>query len=562
MTKKSRITQPSNSKTGLPNDGTHAFSLLEAAPFLLQGGKRFIWHDASLCKGLLRLKNGSLPKTAQDWSLRLSPEDNRKRNAALRKLTWDGARYAIRYQLLRGDARFIWVEERGERLSGDDKSAAEIAGVIINIDAAKKDQSRAAYKASHDELTGLWSMAKFSESLDQICAYTQSYKLSAICLQLRVNSLANINQIYGYEQGNSLLKDIASRLEGLLRTPDIIARVSGDCFGVGLHLDNIENIETEITRLQEALSDKSYASPHGPLKVEFTAAYVRLGEQVQTGLQAIEHTSSALQNTSHSDVMAAPITLESKTPSRRATTADDILTALNDRRISLAFQPIIDTKTRELHHYECLLRLRTDEGQIISAGSFIMASERLGLVHLLDRRALELAGEALRLYPDIHMALNVSAATVKDLGTAEAYIAALKALGPDVKRVSLELTETVALEDPAMASRFSVEARGLGCEFAIDDFGSGYTTFQNLMAIEADMIKIDGSFIEGIAHTPHKETFVRMMVDLAQTFGVKTVAEMVDSRADAELLKRLGVDYLQGYMFGVPSAAPAWRSAS
>ena len=156
----------------------------------------------------------------------------------------------------------------------------------------------------------------------------------------------------------------------------------------------------------------------------------------------------------------------------------------------------------------------------------------------------------------------MSAGTVKNKDIADDYIAALRALGPDVNRVTLELTETLALEDPAMASRFSDEARSLGCEFAIDDFGAGYTTFRNLLAIEADTIKIDGKFIQNLSSSPNNQTFVRMMVDLAQTFGVKTVAEMVDNPADADLLERLGVDYLQGYMFGIPSAAPAWGEES
>jgi len=243
----------------------------------------------------------------------------------------------------------------------------------------------------------------------------------------------------------------------------------------------------------------------------------------------------------------------------RETTAQDILDALNQRRIQLAFQPILEAETSQLHHYECLLRLRREDGELVSAGRFIMAAERLGLVHLLDRRALELASETLLKEPDIHLALNVSAGTVKDKGTASEYITALKALGPRAEQITLELTETFALDDPAKASAFSNDARALGCSFAIDDFGSGYTTFQNLMAIEADTIKIDGTLIQGIATDHNKQTFIRIMVDLAQTFGVNTVAEMVDDRADADILRRLGVDYLQGFMFGVPSAAPSWQ---
>jgi len=202
------------------------------------------------------------------------------------------------------------------------------------------------------------------------------------------------------------------------------------------------------------------------------------------------------------------------------------------------------------------LRLRRDDGEMVSAGDFIMAAERLGCVHLLDRRALEIARETLLAYPTIHIALNVSAATVKTSETADAYLDALKTLGKATERVIVEMTETVALDDPAMASRFSVEVRALGCRFSIDDFGAGHTTFRNLMAIEADEIKIDGSFIRDLSLTPHKQVFVRMMVDLAQTFSVKTVAEMVGSREDADLLTRIGVDYLQGYMFGLPGPAP------
>jgi len=548
----------------LPSESDHALKLLGAAPFLLRDNHNFVWKGQELCKLLLKISNGPVPETVEDWTARLSPEANRARSKAIRSLTWDGAQYRVTYQVTLDDARQIWVEERGERLSGAEKLPTDISGVITNVDASHKAQDRAAYTANHDELTGLWNATRMREGLNNIIAFTQRHRSESLCLRLRISNLPDINDTYGYEIGDSLLKAIASRLEEMTRAPDIVARISGIGFSLGLYNTKASDAAAVAKRLHETLSDVPYASPHGPLFAELEMAYTSLGDQAHSASEALMQTHAALQSNTHKSDIIVSYTTDmaiSHRPRRRRdeTTADDILTALNDRRISLAFQPIIDAKTRDLHHYECLLRLRTDEGEVISAGSFIMASERLGLVHMLDRRALELAGDALRKYPDIHIALNVSAGTVKDLGTADGYIAALKALGPDVKRVTLELTETVALEDPAMASRFSVETRTLGCEFAIDDFGSGYTTFRNLMAIEADTIKIDGTFIEGIAHTPHKETFVRMMVDLAQTFSVKTVAEMVDSRADADLLKRLGVDYLQGYIFGVPSAAPAWR---
>ncbi len=549
-----------------PSDNHHALSLLEAAPFLLRKNHTFIWQDDTLCKSLLRISRGAAPETVGAWTQRLSPESNRERNRALSSLTWDGAQYSVTYQILMDDERKIWVHERGERLAGNGKMPTEISGVVINVDNSQTALSRAAYLAYHDELTGLWNLSRLKEGLDHIISHVQRYRSHALCLRLRVSNLTDINQSYGYEVSDKLLKAIAKRLEDMVRSPDVVGRISGVSFALGLFETKEEEAESVAERLREALSDTPYPSAHGPLFAEIDIASTTLGERAQSSFDALSQTHTALQSSKQPQSKHVAFTSDMAIvhrPLRRDnTTADDILMALNDRRISLAFQPIVDAKTRDLHHYECLLRLRSDEGEVVSAGNFIMAAERLGLVHMLDRRALELAGEALRQYPDIRVALNVSAGTVKDLATADSYIAALKALGPAAKRVTLELTETVALEDPAMASRFSVETRTLGCEFAIDDFGSGYTTFRNLMAIEADTIKIDGAFIEGIAFTPHKETFVRMMVDLAQTFSVKTVAEMVDSRADANLLKRLGVDYLQGYMFGIPSAAPDWRRAS
>ena len=550
-----------------PCDSHHALSLLGAAPFLLRDNKNFIWQDESLCKSLLRIRQGRAPATTELWASRLTAKAQRLRADAISNLTWDGAQYAVTYSVQMDDMREIYVQERGERLSGTGPTAMEISGVMLNVNDNETEKHRAAYAASHDSLTGLWNETRLREGLDHIIAFTQRYNAKAIYLRLRVSNIADINTTYGYETGDLLLKSVAKRLEEMTLAPDMLARISGASFGLGFYNTDADADEAEslAARFYEALTDKPYASQHGPLFAEIDMTFTMLGESVHNSEAALAQTRMAMTAKQSAGKLARfnPDMTVPRAPRRQdEATADDILAALNDRRISIAFQPIIDAKTRDLHHYECLLRLRSDEGEVISAGTFIMAAERLGLVHMLDRRALELAGEALRQYPDISIALNVSASTVKDMGTADAYITALKALGPDVKRVTLELTETVALEDPAMASRFSVETRALGCEFAIDDFGSGYTTFRNLMAIEADTIKIDGTFIEGIAHTPHKETFVRMMVDLAQTFSVTTVAEMVDSRADADLLQRLGVDYLQGYMFGIPSAAPAWRRAS
>ena len=547
-----------------------AFGLIRGAPFEIRANEGRLeeaaisWPYPKLLQYLLRSPVPLLPSKAHQWHERLDAAGRRERANALRSLTWEGAQYCLRYRIRTDDARYVWVEERGRLMGGKGGEPNRVIGVLTNIDSMQEEAERAAYLSAHDDLTGLWNKARFAEGLDYLIALARRTRQDALYLRLEISNLAQINETYGFETGDKLLLGVANRLRDMMRAPDMLARVENASFGLGLYGVKADELDALVTRLQTVLSDTPYSSFHGSLYAECNFAATTLADKASCSFEALSQASAALEHLAeHSEtglmLFSADMKIKSASMSQDVATAEDILEALNDRRISLAYQPIVDAKTRDLHHYECLLRLRTDAGEMISAGRFIMAAEKLGLIHLLDRRALELASETLRQFPDVELALNVSAGTVKDMETADAYIAALRALGPAVSRVTLELTETVALEDPAMASRFSVEARTLGCEFAIDDFGSGYTTFRNLMAIEADTIKIDGSFIEDIAISPYKQTFVRMMVDLAQTFSVKTVAEMVDSHADADLLKRLGVDYLQGYMFGVPSASPAWR---
>ena len=544
-----------------------SFRLIGAVPFAISGNVSLRFDFPKLAGKLLRNHGQAVPQHISDWEARLSAAHQRDRRSALSRLTWDGAQYSAVYQLRLESGEKVWIEEKGERISGDDKSPTQIMGVFTQIDRAKSDFDRAAYLSRFDERSGLMNAAAFAGVVNHTCALIRRQGTHAAYLRLRVTNLPDINSIYGFETGDKLIGQLGERLAQLLRTPDHLGRL-GDCdFGICLIGADASSADDLLARLKEPLSDTPYPTPHGGLYLEFASAVTSLGGHAPTAADAALQTTTKLEEietqmgwqASHYSPHDNGANSKDDLTPRSEEDSQMIIAALNERRISLAYQPIIDAKTRDLHHYECLLRLRSEDGEVISAGRVIMTAEKLGLVHLLDRRALELAAETLRTMPDVELALNVSAATIREEEAVEDYLQALKALGPHAERLTLELTETAAIDDPGLASYFSVETRKLGCGFAIDDFGSGYTTFRNLMAIEADAIKIDGSYIQGIATEPHKETFVRMMVDLAQTFSVKTVAEMVDDRADAELLRRLGVDYLQGYMFGIPSAAPAWR---
>ena len=148
--------------------------------------------------------------------------------------------------------------------------------------------------------------------------------------------------------------------------------------------------------------------------------------------------------------------------------------------------------------------------------------------------------------------------TVKDFVWAEGYISLLRANQALADRITVELTETQVIDAIEDSIEFVSEIKKLGCSFAIDDFGAGYTSFRNLKAMDIDILKIDGSFVTGLSSSRENQLFVRTLLDLARNFGMQTVAEWVDNEADAMLLKGLGVDYLQGFLIGKPEVRPDW----
>jgi EAL domain-containing protein (putative c-di-GMP-specific phosphodiesterase class I) len=238
--------------------------------------------------------------------------------------------------------------------------------------------------------------------------------------------------------------------------------------------------------------------------------------------------------------------------------SDVILTALNERRVRLAFQPIVGDIGEAPSKFECLIRMRGEDGKEVPAPDFIPVAERLGLVHLLDRRVLELAMNTLAACPNVKLNVNVSMETVKDPLWAEGYLAVMRANENLARRITVELTETQVIDAVDASIEFVSELKKLGAFFGIDDFGAGYTSFRNLKALDIDILKIDGSFVTGVSSSRENQLFVRTLLDLARNFGMKTVAEWVENEPDAMLLKGLGVDYLQGYLIGKPETNPAW----
>lgn len=234
------------------------------------------------------------------------------------------------------------------------------------------------------------------------------------------------------------------------------------------------------------------------------------------------------------------------------TRADQIAWGLENDRFVLAYQPVVEAKTRRIRCYEALSRLVLADGLVISAGSLIETAERLGLVQRIDMRTLTLALHDLAENPDLCLAVNASVETLTSPAWFERLVEAVRADRSIAARLTVEITETAAMSDLSQMLRISQSLRDIGCRIAIDDFGVGQTSFKALRGLEVDWLKIDGSYITDITTNPDSLAFTRSLAGLAEHFGIRTVAEWVGDEATAELLAGLGVDALQGEVAGAP----------
>jgi len=242
--------------------------------------------------------------------------------------------------------------------------------------------------------------------------------------------------------------------------------------------------------------------------------------------------------------------------------ADELVAALNERRLRLAFQPLVSAQTLEPVLHEALLRLKQRDGTIVTAGRFIPIAEKLGLIRLIDHRVLEMAFEELLHDKQPQIAINVSGYTITDKVWLDMFIALSRAHPSATERMVVEITETVAIEEISESQAFVATVRGQGAKIAIDDFGAGYTSFRNLKRLAVDMVKIDGTFVEGLMGKPDNKMFLRTFVDLARNFGLPTVAECVSCEEEVAFLRDIGVEYFQGFHLGVPVLTPPWRETS
>jgi diguanylate cyclase (GGDEF)-like protein len=481
----------------------------------------------------------------------------------------EGLPYQIQYAFKRTGGDKVWLEDTGRWFAGPDGRPRRAHGIIRAIDARHEYESKLTQLAKFDALTGEMNRAYLTETLAATLEETLRFRGSCGVLLIAIDHLGQLNEAYGFDVTEEVIAKVAKRIRARLRGKDFLGRFSGNKFAVILTRCSGDELTVAAERLLAGVRDETIATTAGPVAVTVTIGGVNVPRHARTVPEIFARAQDALaaaRSRRRGSFYAYQPNVEREALRRDSVRAtDEIIASLNERRIALAYEPVVEAQSRRLGFYECLLRVIRPDGRIAHAHEIIPVAERIGLVRMLDHRVLELVVNELAAAPTLRASVNVSPASAVDPGWWLGLGAMLRANSDAAHRLIIEITETAAIQDVDDARGFVARVKDLGCKIAIDDFGAGHTSFRNLRKLGVDIVKIDGAFVQNIVKSEDDRAFVQTMIDLARRLKLVTVAEWVQDEAAASLLAAWGCDYLQGALIGLASAERPWltgRAAS
>ena len=456
----------------------------------------------------------------------------------------------------------LWVEDTGRWFAGADGKPARAHGLLRVINERYEHELKLTYLARRDGLTGELNRHHLTEVLSDTIDEAIRFRSSCGFMLIAIDNLARINESFGFETADQTIAAVAKRLRTRMRGKDTLGRYSGNKFGMVLRDCTPDDMAVAAERMLAGVRDEMVPTSAGPVAVTVTIGGLNAPRHARSIAEVLSRTQETLDTAKSrrpGSFLAYQPSIERDAMRRETVRATDaIVAALNERRIFLAYETIVTTKTRTPAFFECLMRIRRADGSLIAANDIIPVAERLGLVRLLDHRVLELVVDEMVATPTLQASLNVSAASTTDPDWWSGLTSLLRAHPGVAERLIVELTESAAIHDVDETRGFVGRVKDLGCRIAIDDFGAGYTSFRNLRKLGVDIVKIDGAFVHDMMRSEDDSAFVRTLIDLARRLKLLTVAEWVQDEEAAGTLQAWGCDYLQGALISLASPERPW----
>ncbi len=419
------------------------------------------------------------------------------------------------------------------------------------------------YQASHDALTGLVNRREFERRLEEAVGSAHAGSASHVLCYMDLDRFKAVNDTCGHMAGDNLLREVATLIRNQVRDSDSVARVGGDEFGmllVGCPLKKARQIADDVCA---AIRDYRFVWRDRIFNVGVSIGLVEVGHEsggLEDLMSAADSACYVAKQKGRGRVHVYSARDEAVARQRgEILWLQRIQRALKEDRFELFLQPIVSVAGRvdTGPAYEVLLRMRDEEGAV-TPRDFMQAAERYHLMPNVDRWVLQatfaaIGNGALKLPDRRSCAINLSGQTIGDPQFLDFVVDSLDHSGVAADQICFEVRESAVTTNLSHAARFIAVLHGMGCEFALDDFGSGLGSFANLKSLSMDYLKIDGQIIRGLGNDDVNEAMVAAMIKLARTLEIRVVAEHVESEAVFERVRQMGVDFVQGYAVGRPT---------
>jgi len=460
-------------------------------------------------------------------------------------------------------AREFSTELTASPIRGPDRALAGIVIIFHDVSEMRGLAREMSYQASHDALTGLVNRAEFERRLEVALKSARGEGVGHVVSYLDLDRFKVVNDSCGHMAGDNLLRELATLLKEKVRDSDTVARMGGDEFGmllVGCPLDKARQIADDVC---DSVGDYRFSWHDRAFDIGVSVGLVEVGHEsgsAETVLSAADSACYVAKQQGRGRVHVYSARDEILARERgEIHWLKRLQTALKENRFELFVQPIISVAGRVETGpaAEVLLRMRDEAGKIIPPSQFLSAAERYQLMSHVDRWVVQAALTAIskgtpHLPQGRSCSINLSGQTVNDDDFLEYVVDLLDHTGVTPSKICFEIAESAVVSNLEYTRRFINVLHGIGCQFALDDFGSGVGSFANLKLLSLDYLKLDGSYTRNLEHDSVNREMVTAMVNMARRLDFRVVAEQVEDQETFEAIRELGIDFVQGYVVERP----------
>jgi diguanylate cyclase (GGDEF)-like protein/PAS domain S-box-containing protein len=458
------------------------------------------------------------------------------------------------------DDQIIWVREAA-RVIFDTSNTPSVLIVCEDITESHKLSEELSYQASHDTLTGLSNRREFEMQAEQLLAATKTdHSVHSLCF-MDLDQFKVINDTCGHIAGDEMLRQLTSVLKEVVRQNDTLARLGGDEFGILMQHCPLDNAQKVASTLLKAIQEYQFFWEDQSFKVGVSMGLVEISKLTPNLTELLMDADAACYIAKETGRNRIHVyhTEDSEIANRHGEMqwVTRIHKAIDKSLFSLYAQAIVPLDQRSGKHYEILIRMNSPDGDDIAPGAFLPAAERYNLISKLDSWVIEKTFSVLINNPDFlnyvdNISINLSGQSLSDNSLLDFISEQFTKTGIDGNKICFEITETAAISNLNIATKFISTLKEIGCKFALDDFGSGLSSFGYLKNLPVDYLKIDGMFVKDIIDDPIDHAMVKSINEIGHVMGMKTIAEFVENDVIKGMLREIGVDYGQGYGISMP----------